>query len=67
MFGTRFRNPLMLLSVSRGTRFRIPLRGLSGLRASLELVVPAHPIPVPVCRSYDFSMFFLLVLNILVS
>ena len=66
-FGTRFHIPLRGLSGLRGIGFRIQLRGLSGLRVTPVLLVLAHPLPVPVRRSFEFSMYFLLILNILVS
>ena len=40
-FGTRLQIPLMGLPGFRGIGFRIPLRGLSGVRVTPELVVPA--------------------------
>ena len=56
-FCARSRTALRGLSGSWGTGFRIPLRGLSGFRFPLGLVVPAHPLRVPVCRSFDFLFF----------
>ena len=64
-FGTRFHIPLRGLSGFRVIGFRIPWRGLSGFWVPPGFVVTARPLPVPVCRSFGFSMFFLL--NILVS
>ena len=34
------------------------LKGLSGFRVTLVLVVTAHPLPVPVYRYFEFSMSF---------
>ena len=45
MFGTRFWIPLIVLSGFEGIVFRIPLRGLSGLRVTLRLVVPEVIVP----------------------
>ena len=36
---------------------RITLRGLSGFRVPPGLVVPSHPLPFPVRRSFEFSVF----------
>ena len=44
-FCTRSCIPLRMLSRSWGIRFRIPLRGLSGFRVPLGLVVPANQSP----------------------
>ena len=44
-----------------GTRFRIHLRGLlSGFRVTPGLLVPEHPSTVPFCRSFEFSVYFLI-------
>ena len=48
----------MGLPVFRGIGFRIPLRGLSGYRVPLGLLVPAHLLLVPVSRYFEFSMSF---------
>ena len=34
------------------------LKGLSGFRVTLVLVVTAHPLPVPVYRYFQFSVSF---------
>ena len=66
-FGTRFLICLRGLSGFRGISFRITLKVLSGFRATPVLVVPAPPLSVPVCQYFAFSVYFLLILNILVS
>ena len=48
----------MGLSGFRGIGFRIPLRGLSGVRVTPGLVVPTHPLPIPVCWYFEFSLSF---------
>ena len=67
MFGARLWITLRGLSRFWGIWFRIPLRGLSGFRVTPGLVVPEHPLPVPFSRSFAFSVYFLFLLNILVS
>ena len=57
--------PLRGLSGFRGIGFQIHLRGLSGFWVPLGLVVPAHPLPVPVCQSFEFSMYFFVALTYL--
>ena len=32
--------------------------GLSGFRVTLGLAVPAHPLPVPFCQYFEFSITF---------
>ena len=66
-FCTRFRIPLRGLSGSWGIVFLISLGGLSGFRVPPGLLVPAHPLPVPVCRYFYFYLNFLLILHIWVS
>ena len=48
----------MGLSDFQGIGSRIPLRELSGFQATPALVVPEHPITVPVCRFFEFYMSF---------
>ena len=50
-----------------GNRLRISLKGLSGFRVTPGLLVMAHPHPVTVCQSFEFSMYFLLLSKILVA
>ena len=57
-FCTISRIPLRGLSGSWGIGLRIPLGGLSGFRVTLVLVVPKHPLTVPVLWSFDFLIFF---------
>ena len=57
-FGNRSQIPLRGLSGFQGIGFQIPLRRLSGFRVPPGLVVPAHPLPVPVFRSFELSMYF---------
>ena len=66
-FCTRSWIPLRGLSGYWVIVFPIPFRGLSGFRVPLGLVVPAHPLPVPVRRSFEFPCIFLLVWHIWVS
>ena len=56
LFGTIFRIPLRGLSVFWGIGLWIPLGVLSSFQVTPGLVVPAHPLPVPVRRSFEFSM-----------
>ena len=56
-FGNRSLIPLRGLSGFQGIGFQIPLRRLSGFRVPPGLVVPAHPLPVPVFRSFEVSMY----------
>ena len=57
-FRSIFRIPLGGLSGFWGIGFRIPLRGLSSFRVTLGLVVPEHPLTVPVCCYFELSMSF---------
>ena len=50
--------PLRGLSGFRVIGFRIPLGRLSGFRVPPGLLVPAHPLLVLFCRSFEFSMSF---------
>ena len=65
-FGTRLRI-LLRGSSFRGIQSQSPLKGLSGFLVAPGLVVPEQPIPVPVLQYFEFSMYFLLILHILVS
>ena len=58
MFGGSPLIPLRGLSRFRGIGFRIHLRVLFGFRVPPGLVVPSHPLTVPVCRYFEFSMSF---------
>ena len=64
LFCTRSRIPLRGLSGYWGIGFWIPLSGLSGFLVPPRLVVPAHPIPVPVRLSFEFSISFFLCFDI---
>ena len=57
-FGTIYWITFRGLSGFWGIGSRIPLRVLYGLTVPLVLVVPAHPLPVPVRQSFEFSMSF---------
>ena len=58
LFSNRFRISLSRLSGFQGFGFRFPLKGLSSFQVTLALVVPEHPVPVPVCRYFYFSVYF---------
>ena len=55
MFVTRLRIPLS----GFGGCIPYSLRGLSSFRVTPVLVVPAHPLLVPIFRSFEFFMYFL--------
>ena len=63
LFGDRFRIPLRRLSGFWGIGFRVPLRGLSSFWVTPGLVVPAHPLLVPVRRYFEFSTSFFVALT----
>ena len=58
LFCTRSWIPLRGFPGSWGIGFRIPLRGLSGFWVPPRLVVPTHPLRVPVRWSFEFSLSF---------
>ena len=57
-FETIFWIPLRGLSSFWGTGLWIPLSVLSGFLVNTGLLVPAHPLLVPVFSSFEFSMSF---------
>ena len=67
LFGTIFWITLSGLSGFRGIVFWVPLRRLCGFWVPPLLVVSAHPLLVPVLWYFDFSLSFLLLLNIFVT
>ena len=57
MFDDIYRIPLKGLSRFWEIGSCISLRVLSGFQVSPVLVFPAHPLPVPVRRYFEFSIF----------